>query len=117
MGSAGHGAEAVAAVDGLVAARLEGHPSDAATVGAGHLVHLTRATESGVAATSAVGGAPGRPAAGATRGRIGEAARGVELLLTLRPNEIDAAVAAPQGLVYRHAPCPPSGALIAAPGW
>src|SRR5487761_1212832 len=109
------GSEAVAAVDGLVTAGLEGHTRDAAAPGAGHLVHLAWAararavaaaaapaaavaapTTTAAAAATAVGRAPCRAARGAPRRGIGQTARGKELLLSLGPNEVNAALAATQ---------------------
>jgi hypothetical protein len=99
------GAEAVAAVNGLVAARLEGDARDAATPSTGDFVHLARAVAAVSAATTATTTAEAaaattatlttsRSAAGAARGGVCEATRGKKVLLALSPNEIDAAIAA-----------------------
>src|SRR5437588_37111 len=103
--SPGRRAEAVAAVDGLVAAWLEGHAGDPAAAGAGHLEELTGATTpgSGSATTTAHAcGATRGAARRAARRGVGETARGEELLLSLGPDEVHAALAAPKGLVNGH---------------
>jgi hypothetical protein len=101
-------AEAVAAIDGLVTARLEGDARDAATPSTGDLVHLARAVaavsaaaaaattaEAAAAATTAAATlTTSRPAAGAPRRGVCEATRSKEVLLALSPNEVDAAIAA-----------------------
>jgi hypothetical protein len=58
------------------------------------------------AATTTVGGLAGLAAGGATGRSVGESAGGVKLLLTSGPKEIHAAIAAPKGLIDRHAPRP-----------
>jgi hypothetical protein len=101
------GAEAVAAVNGLVAARLERDARDAATPSTGDFIHLagavaavsataTAATTTAEAAAAATAAtlASRRSAAGAARGRVCEATRGKKVLLALSPNEVDAAIAA-----------------------
>jgi hypothetical protein len=80
-------------------------------------VHLTgaaatRAAEAAAtavattAAAAAVGRLAGLAAGGATGRSVGEPAGGIELLLTSGPKEIHAAIAAPKGLIDRHAPRP-----------
>jgi hypothetical protein len=101
------GAEAVAAVNGLVTTRLERDARDAATPSTGDLVHLARAvaavstaataattTAEAAAATTAATLTTRRSAAGAARRGVCEATRGKEVLLALSPNEVDAAIAA-----------------------
>jgi sensor domain CHASE-containing protein len=100
-------AEAVAAVDGLVAARLEGDARHAAAPSTGDLVHLARAVaaisaaaaatttaEAAAAATTAATLTTSRSAAGAARRGVCEATRSKKVLLALSPNEVDAAIAA-----------------------
>jgi len=101
------GAEAVAAVNGLVAARLEWDARNAATPGTGDFVHLAGAvaavsaaataattTAEAAAATTAATLTTRRSAAGAARRGVCEATRGKKVLLALSPNEVDAAIAA-----------------------
>jgi hypothetical protein len=99
-------AEAVAAVNGLVAARLEGDARHAAAPSTGNLVHLAGAVaavsaaaaattaEAAAAATTAAALTASRSAAGAARRGVCEATRGKKVLLALSPNEVDAAIAA-----------------------
>jgi hypothetical protein len=54
------------------------------------------------AATASAGRLPGAAAVRAPAGRVGETARGIELLLSRGPREVDAAVAAMQDLIGRH---------------
>jgi hypothetical protein len=64
----------------------------------------TAAATTAEAAAAATGRLAGR-ATGWTPGRrIGQTAGGIELLLTGGPNEVDAALAATESLIYRHAP-------------
>jgi hypothetical protein len=103
-------AKAVAAVNGLVTARLEGNARDAAAPSTGDLVHLARAvaavstTAAAAAATAEAAAtttaaatatlATSRSAAGAARRGVCEATRSKKVLLALSPNEVDAAIAA-----------------------
>ena len=88
--------EAVAAVNGLVAARLEGNLRLLAAVGADRGEHL--ALRTGIA----VGGAERSAALRATARLVLEALLGVELLLGSREDELLAAVAANEGFVLIH---------------
>jgi hypothetical protein len=103
------GAEAVAAVNGLVTARLEGNARHAAAPSTGDLVHLARAVaavsttaataaattaEAAATTTAAATLATSRSAAGAARRGVCEATRSKKVLLALSPNEVDAAIAA-----------------------
>ena len=95
--AATHLGEAIAAIHGLVAARLERHAGLAAAVRAGRCVHLTRGT---VAAISAGHRCLARIAAlRATCGSVRQPFAGVELLLACREDEVTAAVAASECLI------------------
>ena len=108
IAAAARAAEAVAAVDRLVAARHERDAGHATARVADGLVHLARATiaivtagvavaaaTTAIAATRLAGGA----ALGAAAGGIGPPARGVELLLAGRPAERVATIAAGARLI------------------
>ena len=88
--------EAVAAVDGLVAARLEGNLGLLAAVSADRGEHL--ALRTGIA----VGGAERGTALRAAARLVLEALLGIELLLGSREDEFLAAVAANEGFVLIH---------------
>src|SRR6202035_499262 len=103
----------------LVTSWLEGDARDGTASGTGILVHLARsagagtvaaasaaaAATVGASATGSAGSGPPRCATARAAGwGIGQTARGEELVLPLGPNEVNAALAATQGLVYRHAP-------------
>ena len=88
--------EAVAAVDRLVATRLEGNLSLLAAVRADRGEHLT--LRAGVPVSGAESGAALRAAARL----VLEALLGVELLLGSREDEFLAAVAANEGFVLIH---------------
>ncbi len=92
--------EAVAAIDGAVAAWLEGHACFTSAAGALRGVHLTFAA---IAAASAAVRAAAllrlarRAALGATRGVVGQPTARIKFLLTRGENEIAPAIAAAQG--------------------
>jgi hypothetical protein len=100
---------AVAAIDGAVAAGLEGDAGLAATGRAGCREHLTRPAATIAAATTttataatiatAAGGLAGSPAVGATA-RVREPAAGMEFLFARCEYEARAAVGAGQDLVF-----------------
>src|SRR5437763_11126728 len=99
-------AEAVAAIDGLVATRHEGNARDAAAGVTARLVHLAGGTivvaTAGAAAVAAAALAGG-PALGAAAGGVGEAARGIKFLLADCKRKRLATVTAGQGLFgIRH---------------
>ena len=93
--------EAVAAVDGLVATRLEGNLGLLAAVRADGGEHFT------LRAGVAVGGAERSAALRATARLVLEALLGVELLFGSRENEFGAAFTAGQRLVLIHGKKPP----------
>src|SRR5437763_12048166 len=98
-------AEAVAAIDGLVATRHEGNARHAAAGVTARLVHLARGTIVVAAAVAATAAATltGGPALGAAAGGVGEAARGIKFLLADCKRERLATVTAGQGLFgVRH---------------
>jgi hypothetical protein len=105
--------EAVAAVDGLVATRLERHFGRLTALAAGRLEHLAAtAARSSTAATGAVAstaaaartalGLTGRAAFGATVGLILEAFAREELLFSGAENELTVAINAAQGFISIH---------------
>src|SRR3989440_7352157 len=99
-------AEAVAAIDGLVATRHEGNARHAAAGVTARLVHLAGGTivvaTAGAAAVAAATLAGG-PALGAAAGGVGEAARGIKFLLADCKRKRLATVTAGQGLFgVRH---------------
>src|SRR6185503_9829228 len=104
---AAHLLEAVRAIHGLVATRLEWNAGLTAAVAARRAEHLARAAATtAVSATAAVPAATTATARAACRTVSGATARGVlqatarvELLLSGGPNELLAAVATGQGLV------------------
>jgi len=89
---------------------LPGSSAKATAAGTGAATESAAATTTArvgtaaTASTTAIGGAAGGTTGRAAGRRIGETARGIELLLSLSPNKVDTAFAAPQGLVYGHAP-------------
>src|ERR687888_624090 len=101
-------AEAVAAIDGLVATGHEGNTRHAAAGVTARLVHLARGTivvataiaaATAVAATTLTGG----PALGTAARGVGEAARGIKFLLADCKRKRLATVTAGQGLFgVRH---------------
>src|SRR5919204_4334544 len=101
-------AEAVAAIDGLVAARHEGNARHAAAGVTARLVHLTGGTivvATAVAAAAAVAAATlaGGSALGTAARGVGEAARGIKFLLADCKRKRLATVTAGQGLFgVRH---------------
>src|SRR6266852_5663490 len=102
--------EAVGAVHGLVPARLERHARFFAAVAAHRAEHLalTAAVSAATATAATTTGATCGAVGGATARRVLQSARGVELLLAGRPNELLPAVAAGQGLVLEtHVMRPP----------
>jgi hypothetical protein len=99
--------EAVRAIHGAVAARLEGYLRGTATVGAHRVKHLALAaaitaaaaiTTAAIAA-SAVRGLAGRAAFGAARGSVHQATAGIKLLLTCGEGEVLSTVATAERLV------------------
>jgi hypothetical protein len=101
--------EAVAAIDGSVSARLEGHLGLLAAAAADDVEHLTlcsRGTREAATATTAtisLAAVAALSATGATALGVGEAARGVELLVVCAKCELLSAVSAHQCLVCeRH---------------
>jgi hypothetical protein len=108
--AAAHLRVAIAAIDGLVAARLEGHARLTATVGAGGGIHL---------AWGAIAVIPSRhgvlargPALRTTRRRVSQPFAGVKLLLADREYEVTAAVAAPECLIGGQNTYPLSGRAV-----
>src|SRR5207248_10178486 len=101
--AAGAGAaEAVAAIDGLIATRHEGNARHAAAGVTAHLVHLAGGAIV-VAAAVAAATLAGGPALGAAARSVGEAARGIEFLLADCKRKRLATVTAGQGLFgVRH---------------
>src|SRR5205085_4687164 len=97
-------AEAVAAIDGLVATRHERNARHAAAGVTARLVHLARGTIVVAAATAVAAAALARgPALGAAAGGVGEAARGIKFLLADCKRKRLATVTAGQGLFgVRH---------------
>ena len=95
--AAAHLGEAVAAIDGLVAARLEGHTRLAAAVRADGGIHLTWG------AFAAISARHGRLARGAalrtTRRRVRQPLAGVKLLLAHCEDEVSSTVAAAECLI------------------
>src|SRR5437764_3753992 len=96
-------AEAVAAIDGLVATRHEGNARHAAAGVTARLMHLAGGTlvvAPAVAAAAAVAAATlaGGPALGAATRGVGEAARGIKFLLADCKRKRLATVTAGQGL-------------------
>src|SRR6185503_2516700 len=105
---AAHLLEAVRAIHGLVATRLEWNAGLTAAVAARRAEHLARAAATtAVSATAAVPAATTtataraacRTVSGATARSVLQATARVELLLSSGPNELLAAVATGQGLV------------------
>jgi hypothetical protein len=95
--------EAVAAVDGLIAARLERHLGRAATAAARRTEHLPRAITALHAPAAAVAaGFAGLPAIRTTIGFVLKALLGVEVLLACSERKLCAAVDAGQQLVGIH---------------
>jgi hypothetical protein len=95
--AAAHLGEAIAAIDGLITARLEGHTRLAATVRADGGVHLTRGA---VAAISARHGRLARIAAlRAARRGVCQPFAGVKLLLARCEDEVTSTVAASECLI------------------
>ena len=93
--------KAIAAIHGLITARLEGNLGFLAAVGADRGEHL--ALRAGIAILRAEGGAALRAAAGL----VLEALLGVERLLGSAEDEFLAAIAADKGLVLIHNLYPP----------
>ena len=84
--------EAIAAIDGLVATRLEGYPRLTATRRAGGDVHLALGA-------LAHAGFAGRAALRAARRLVGQAFAGIEVLLARREYEVLPAITAPKGQI------------------
>ena len=102
--------EAVAAVDGFVAARLERHTRLAPARRAGGRVHLTRRAIALVPATPAGHGCLTRGTAlRAARGGVREPATHVELLFAGREHEVTSALATPKCLIGGQTCYLPSG--------
>lgn len=114
-GAAAHLGVTIAAIDWLVAARLEGHARLAAAIRADGSVHLTW---SALAAISAGHGRFTRCAAlRATRGSMCQPFAGIKLLLARREHEVTTAVAASECLIGGQNSNPLSGpATPLAPG-
>ncbi len=91
--------EAIAAIDRAVAARLEGHPRLATTAGTRGAEKLALTTWAAAATPHAALHLAGLAAVGATRGIVGEATAGKELLLTSGEDEVISAVATAERLV------------------
>ena len=93
--------EAVAAVDGLIATRLEWHARLATARGADGGVHLARAAIGSVAAatTAGHGGLARRAALWAARWGVHQTPALVKLLLSDREHKVTAALATPQCLI------------------
>ena len=99
---------AIAAVDGAIAAGLEGHLSGGAATVADHFVHLARRAAAALRAAVATGGT-----AGSTTGRlVGEALFREELLLGSGEGELGAAITASKGFVSVHNHVPPFLSLL-----
>ena len=96
--------ETIAAIHGLIAARLERNFRHAAALAACRLEHLAAraAAVSATTAAATTGGLPGGAAVVATAGLIGEAFARKELLLTRRERERACAIDASEGFIYVH---------------
>ena len=92
-----HPREAVAAVDGPVAAGAEGHGSLGAALAAGYGEGFPLSAAKAAAAAAIGLAAPGVAAGLATLGVVGEAAGSIKFLLPHGERKLDAAIAA-----YEH---------------